>query len=139
MLVVLLFFLSCHQKKEEIAYPKEKTQKNNQQDTEQDNNSVVNSLQEQFSKFLDQVYSKQKPLSEKAQKEIEKLFTFQYKIVEYSDSLSAAELEKKLNKLGKERWDCFYVSHIKKNNQGKIRIFCKRKPKTYLRYVPRVF
>lgn len=73
--------------------------------------------------------------SEMAQGEVEKLFVFEYKVVEFQMDLPASELQESLTLLGRERWDCFHVEPQELSN----RFFCKRRPKTYLRYIPRVF
>jgi hypothetical protein len=74
-------------------------------------------------------------LSEGAQQEVEKLFVFEYKVAEVKAELPAADLEAALQALGQERWECFALQQ-----QGAmLRLFCKRRPKTYLRFIPRMF
>lgn len=70
-----------------------------------------------------------------ASQEVEKLFVFEYKVIELESEESIDQLNEQLTELGKERWDCFHIEEQAK----KIRLFCKRRPKTYLRYIPRVF
>ena len=77
----------------------------------------------------------QNDLDHRASSELEKLFTFEYKVVDLPSKASSVDLEKKLKKLGAERWECFSIRQI----SDKIQIACKRRPKTYLRYIPRVF
>jgi hypothetical protein len=42
------------------------------------------------------------------------------------------ELEKTLNELGKERWECFEVLAVNES----LRVVCKRQVKTYLSHIP---
>ena len=77
----------------------------------------------------------QKDLTQQASTEVEKLYIYEYKVAELAKTLSNTDLEKELTALGAERWDCFHVEAIDNN----LKVFCKRKPKTYLNYVPRVF
>lgn len=63
--------------------------------------------------------------------EIEKLSKFEYLIETLPADEPANSLESKLNSLGELRWDCFHVENIKET----LHIFCKRRPKSYLRYL----
>lgn len=69
-----------------------------------------------------------------ATKEVEKLFTFEYRVEEFENSLTSEELQDKLQELGQERWECFHAEPLAKS----LRFFCKRRPKTYLRYIPKL-
>lgn len=64
--------------------------------------------------------------------EVEKLFIFEYELVSVPIDSSKAVLESTLQEMGKERWDCFHTERLKKE----LVFFCKRRPKTYLRYIP---
>ena len=66
-----------------------------------------------------------------ASDEIEKLFSYEYTIKELDPSLSTTQLQAELDMLGMERWDCFSIQNI----NAQLRIICKRRPKTYLRYL----
>lgn len=70
-----------------------------------------------------------------AQEELEKLFVFEYKVHEFSSKPTSLSIETELARLGKERWECFYIDL----SSSTPRAVCKRRPKTYLRYIPRVF
>ena len=72
---------------------------------------------------------------EMAAKELEKLFLFEYKVIELGQKESSERIEAELGALGKDRWDCFHVEP----SGSTLRVFCKRAPKTYLRYIPRMF
>ncbi len=86
-----------------------------------------------------QKFQKQAPSTDEiqsmTQEELEKLSTFEYKVEDFNKSMSAANIESSLKTLGKDRWECFQVLEF----DEKIRVFCKRLPKTYLRYIPRIF
>jgi hypothetical protein len=83
---------------------------------------------------IDGLKPHQRELEEKAASEAEKLFSFEYHVAEVAKDASPAEIEKILHELGKERWDCFHVEPRKNS----LLFLCKRQPKTYLRYIPRL-
>lgn len=63
--------------------------------------------------------------------EIEKLFSFEYRVASLPSNSSSDVVESNLKLLGKDRWECFHVDKTKDT----IEIYCKRRPKTYLRYM----
>jgi len=67
--------------------------------------------------------------------EFKKLSAFEYKVSELPRSASAIELEAELSVLGVDRWECFQIDQTETH----YRVFCRRRPATYLRYVPRMF
>lgn len=67
--------------------------------------------------------------------EINKLFAFEYRVESLKKDLPADQLEAALSKLGQERWECFDVEA----HADVYQIFCRRRPQTYLRYIPRFF
>jgi hypothetical protein len=67
--------------------------------------------------------------------EFRKLFIFEYKVMEIKHSVSVPELEATLNVLGRERWECYTVQ----STSDGLRLFLKRRPESYFRYVPRIF
>ena len=75
------------------------------------------------------------PHSQKLEKaasgEVEKLFSYEYTVKDLDASLSLPQLQAELDMLGMERWDCFNIQ----NMNAQLRVFCKRRPKTYLRYL----
>jgi hypothetical protein len=73
-------------------------------------------------------------LQKSATEEVEKLFTFEYHVAEFPIEEKKDVLNDELAKLGKERWDCFHIEPRKEV----IRLYCKRRPKSYLRYIPKV-
>ena len=72
---------------------------------------------------------------EEASEEISKLFVHEYHVEEIPLDADVSEIQTHLQKLGLERWDCF---HIERRATGML-LLCKRQPKTYLRYIPRLF
>lgn len=67
--------------------------------------------------------------------EVKKLGQFEYRIVELELSTSSVALEKELNVLGKERWDCHILnSAAQESYASNLRLLCKRQPFTPLRY-----
>ena len=74
-------------------------------------------------------------VKENTSKEVEKLFTFEYKVSEFDINSDSGKLEEELTALGKDMWECFDIIPSEKT----IKVFCKRRPKTYLRYLPKMF
>ena len=91
---------------------------------------VVDSL----SSGLDRVLENGQQVSKATSEEIEKLFSVEYRVVEFTSS-DAKDIELKLAELGRDRWDCFFIEPF----NGTKRFYFKRSPRTLLRYIPRVF
>ena len=117
-LALLLGFAGCQDADKEIS----KTQ----QDLER--------LIEKAGKHFETVTSNPGQVTNAAQAEVEKIFVFEYKVFPLSPDRSAKTAESALNQLGRERWDCFQVSEMEEG----LSAFCKRSPKSYLRYIPRI-
>ncbi len=83
------------------------------------------------------IYEKTKETGEKVpedikdwiKEDIKKIGTWEYKIV-FLDTVS--NLEEELNKLGKERWECFWID---KRENG-FKLFLKSPVKSYLKAIP---
>ena len=121
--LLLLFFAAC--------------QDNSQyKQLEKDVKEGIGELQQEISK---QYEEKEAQISEFAGKEIENTFAVEYKVIELDANLSSKELSEKLNEAGKERWKCFFVDRPlavdKEQSETVYRIFCNRRPKSYLRYL----
>jgi hypothetical protein len=74
-------------------------------------------------------------IQERTKEEVEKLFRWEYRVVEIEAGLSAASFEKRLGELGTEGWDCFHIA----TSPETTRITCKRRPRsalTYLQLIP---
>ena len=69
-----------------------------------------------------------------ASEELAKLSAIEYRIVDFDEDVPAAEMQNMLARLGNERWDCFSTATIGR----KIRVFCRRRPESYLRHVQRI-
>ena len=65
------------------------------------------------------------------QKDIENIGDWEYKVESYGPE-QAKEVEKKLNALGKERWQCFWVESNKKQKT----FYFKRTKLSYLSKIP---
>lgn len=90
---------------------------------------------EKASRKVSEIAPSGEQVKQSATGEVEKLYIFEYKVAEFSLDATAGEIESELNSLGKERWECFASERTEKN----LRVMCKRRPKTYLRYIPRMF
>ncbi|MCB0309623.1 MAG: hypothetical protein KDD42_00225 [Bdellovibrionales bacterium] len=120
-LLVALFLVGCNSSEEE---------------------SQAQSLSNEFERLVEKMarkFDELTPSSSDVHKlttaEVEKLFTYEYKTLELSADAGPKEIETKLAELGADRWDCFYAERVNKA----LLFYCKRRPKTYLRYIPRVF
>ncbi len=72
--------------------------------------------------------------------EVSKLQQYEYKVISIPHDSTSADIEATLNKYGKERWDCFSQDkHLSVEGSGReeIRFFCRRRPETPLRFIPR--
>lgn len=93
-----------------------------------DLNALLSQAKQQLEPHKEQVESYTKG-------ELDKLFQLEYEVREIPLESEISELRTVLTELGAQRWDCFHVERDVRN----LRIFCKRKPKSYLQYIPRAF
>ena len=70
-----------------------------------------------------------------ANEEVEKLMKLEYHVHTLANDLSTEELNEQLAELGRQRWDCFDTQA----HETGLMIFCKRRPKSYLRYLGKLF
>lgn len=63
--------------------------------------------------------------------EFEKLFRWEYRVVDVEGSETAADFEKRLMELGNEGWECFSIAP----SASATRITCKRRPRSALGYL----
>lgn len=74
-------------------------------------------------------------LQARTKEEVDKLFRWEYKVIDLPSGITAPELETRLAELGTDGWECFSIipsAHI-------TRTTCKRRPKSalnYLKYIP---
>jgi hypothetical protein len=74
-------------------------------------------------------------LQARTKEEVDKLFRWEYKVVDLPTATSATELEQHLAELGTEGWECFSIIP----SPVTTRTTCKRRPKSalaYLKYIP---
>jgi len=64
--------------------------------------------------------------------ELEKLFVFEYRVVDLDGEQSSDKIQALLNSLGRERWEAYAINPTSVG----IRMYFKRRPRTYLEYVP---
>jgi hypothetical protein len=76
-------------------------------------------------------------LQKAAQDEVDKLMQVEYLVEEIPGTSSKKALQDHLSKLGADRWECFSISPGSDGTM--LRLVCKRKPKSYLRYLTRSF
>lgn len=74
------------------------------------------------------------PYTKQAQEEVEKAYQVEYLVKDFDLAIPAKELNDSLNELGQARWECSSVAIT-----ANIRLICKRKPRSVLNYVPRIF
>ena len=99
-------------------------------------NNQEPSYWDKIKKMFEDSESEDKELSDKAKEwikeDIEKIGDWEYKVVNL-DYESFNELENKLNELGNERWECFWVE-----KKEEIVVFILKRPKTsYLQKIPK--
>ncbi len=70
-------------------------------------------------------------IQERTKEEVEKLFRWEYRVVETERTMTAADFEKRLGELGSEGWECFNIS----TSAETTRITCKRRPRSALNYL----
>lgn len=92
-------------------------------------------LLDSASKRVDEVTPSKQRVKELTTDELQKLHTWEYQVLELPAKTESPELEARLNQLGKEMWECAALDKSEKS----LRLMCKRRPQTYLRYIPRVF
>jgi len=98
---------------------------------EEELSRTLQSAKEHFEKIAPE----REKLERKAQAEAEKLFVFEYHVEEFGRETKTDQIRNKLAELGKNRWDCFHIEP----RGNYLLLFCKRQPKTYLKYIPRMF
>ena len=101
--------------------------------------TVLENLNEQLEKTSGQVQEAVAPHAEEIQArtkvEVEKLFQWQYKVVDIPAAATASQMESDLTKLGADGWECASIIPVPNG----FRVSCKRKPPSalaYLKYIP---
>ncbi len=71
----------------------------------------------------------------RTKREFAKLTQYEYNIVELPLEVPTADLQRKLSVLGVDGWDCAPPL----TRMEKLLIFCKKRPESFLRYIPQTF
>lgn len=95
-------------------------------------------IQEQIRKGIKQYIGE----SSKPVEEVKKLSKWEYQVFSVKIEDSPSKMQSALNDIGEKRWECFHTEKIftKGSNGervGKLFFFCKRKPDTLLKYIPK--
>jgi len=70
-------------------------------------------------------------IQEKTKDEMEKLFRWEYRVVDYPTPLAADAFQQNLMDLGNEGWECFNIT----SSPSSTRVTCKRRPRSALAYL----
>ena len=79
--------------------------------------------------------SQSEALQTRTKEEIQKLFRWEYKVIDLAGDLAPPALESSLGELGADGWECFQITTI----PSAVRVMCKRRPPSalaYLKYIP---
>lgn len=74
-------------------------------------------------------------IQERTKEEVEKLFRWEYRVVDIDTNLSAQELENRLTELGNEGWECFSIASSDQARGQTSRVTCKRRPRSAINYL----
>jgi hypothetical protein len=99
--------------------------------SDQSDGELVKNIREIGEELAERVGPFGNDVKKSASEQLEKLFSVEYRIVEFDSDLSRQKLEQQLNILGKDRWDCFNI----RSEDMRIRAYCKRLPRGYLPYL----
>ncbi len=101
------------------------------QDQSEEEDAEKPSYWDRAKKAYEEIGSNDRDLSEETkvwvQEDLEKIGDWEYKVVELR-SQKSAEIEENLNKMGEERWECFFVRETKNS----ITLMFKRQKISYL-------
>ena len=70
-------------------------------------------------------------IQERTKEEVEKLFRWEYRVVETEGTISAEEFEERLSELGEQGWECFDIT----TSAQVTRVTCKRRPRSAINYL----
>ncbi len=102
-----------------------------------DNTTTISDNGNRYWEQAKELYEKARESGEKVpenikewiKEDIKKIGTWEYKIVLIDSKRS---IEKELNELGKERWECFWIER----KENGFSLFLKRPVKNYLKAIP---
>ena len=90
----------------------------------------LNDLKKGAQEAIENAKVKAREWQELSEEELQRIWAIEYKTIKVAHS-DLTELEEKLNKLGKERWDCYHVSE---DREGKV-LYLKRRKTNAARYL----
>ena len=129
MLSLLVFTAGCSQ---EVSEKSKETQYFDAvESSQQEVKAYWRRVKELYEKAKEAGEQVPEDVVEWVKQDIRKIGTWEYKIVLIDDT-NAREVENTLNKLGAERWECFWVEEGK----GGKRFYLKKVRRSYLRTVP---
>jgi hypothetical protein len=99
-------------------------------------NSILNSIDEARGGVQEAVGPHADALQNRTKEEVEKLFRWEYRVVELPTSTTPEAFEAQLGELGAQGWECF---NLEQRPADVTRVTCKRRPKSalsYLKYFP---
>ena len=82
---------------------------------------------------LKEVTPSAEEVQQMTQEEVNKIDAWEYLVKDFEDSIPLDKYQQELTVLGQERWDCYSIITLPKI----LRLTCRRRPKTYLRLIPR--
>jgi hypothetical protein len=98
-------------------------------------NSILNKLEGASSEVHEAVRPHTDAVQAKTKEELDKLFRWEYKVVELPLTADSTTLQAQLSALGEENWEVVSMTVV----DGGNRIICKRRPNSaigYLKYIP---
>lgn len=107
-------------------------------------NTALESIIDTLNSASDVLAPHAETLEQTTQKEVSKLFRWEYKVVDMDISAPATDLESSLNTLGNDNWECLPATSIgvvtapTSYSASTLRFYCKRRPRgplSYLRFV----
>jgi hypothetical protein len=103
----------------------------NQKEQKAAETSSWEEVQKLYEKAKDAGDDVPKNIADWVKAEFQRMGTWEYRIATF-DANDYAELEKELNKLGKERWECFWLER----EGNALRLACKRPAQSHLQALP---
>lgn len=97
-------------------------------------NTVENTLSEATKKINQLAPSKDSLSPSAAAEQLDRFFTYEYRVIPIDKNMSTSQVEGTLTALGRERWDCFHIQSLEDGS----RIFCKRLPRPYVEYLMKI-
>ena len=133
ILIAALVFTSCGEKKEKT----EEKETEKEQPVAESEEKNEDEKDENYWKKVKKYYEKAKETGEEipanikewVQKDVSKIGTFEYTVLVIEKDVSMDERMKRLNELGKDRWEVYWVD---RTNEGTV-FYLKKIGKSYLK------